>query len=71
MMEVATQLAQNCPIPGISEAASLVSFLVKLVSDSRDNSRGVEERLKRCRSIITLLESAAKVFAKVREAVLL
>lgn len=66
LMEVATELAQNCPVPGVSEAASLMSFLVKLVSDSRGNNRGVEERLRRCRSVITLLQNAAKVFGKVR-----
>lgn len=66
LMEVATELSQNCPVPGVSEAASLMTFLVKLVSDSRGNSRGVEERLRRCRSVITLLENASKVFGKVR-----
>eukprot|EP00752_Nemacystus_decipiens_P008242 g7369.t2 len=46
---------------GISEAATLMSILIKLVSDSRDNNKRTRKRLKRCQSIITLLENAAKV----------
>lgn len=66
MLEEATKLAQNCQIPLVSEAATLMSLIVKLVSDSRDNIRGIEKRLARCRSVITLLGNATKVIGKVR-----
>ncbi|CAM9385073.1 unnamed protein product [Ectocarpus fasciculatus] len=64
MLEAATELAQNCSIPFVSEAATLMSQIVKLVSDSQDNNRGIEKRLARCSSIIALLESAAVVVGK-------
>ncbi len=66
MLEVATELAQNCQIPLVSEAATLMSLIVRLVSDSRDNNRGTKNGLARCRSVIILLRSAAKVIGKVR-----
>lgn len=66
MLEVVTELAHNCSVPGVSEAATLMSVLVKLVSDSRDTTKGIEKSLKRCRSIIKLLEDAATLFGKVR-----
>lgn len=66
MLEITTELAQNCSVPGICEAATLVSILINLVSDSRDNSRKVEKGLARCRSLVTLLQKAFKVFGKVR-----
>lgn len=66
MLEVATELAHNCSVPGVSEAATLMSVLVKLVSDSRENATGMEKSLKRCRSIFKLLEDAAMLFGKVR-----
>ncbi|CAM9565340.1 unnamed protein product [Ectocarpus sp. 6 AP-2014] len=64
MLEAATELAQNCSIPFVSEAATLISQIIKLVSDRQDNTRGVEKKLARCRSIISLLENAAKVVGK-------
>lgn len=66
IVEIATDLAQNCSVPLVSEAATLMSHIVKLVSDSQDNMRGIEKRLARCRSIIVLLKSAADVVGKVR-----
>lgn len=66
VMEAARDLAQQSPILGVSEAATLVSILVDLVSDGRDSLGGGEERLKRCRSIVTLLQRASKVLGKVR-----
>lgn len=63
--ELAQQLALNSQIPGISEAAGAVSIVVKLLTDNRDNKNGTEASLKRCRSIVVLLQRAAKVLGKV------
>lgn len=64
VLEAAQELANNCQTPGISEAATVVSILVNLVSDSRDSDS--DARLRQCRAIITMLERAAKVVGKVR-----
>lgn len=64
-LEAAQELALHCQIPVVSEAAAVVSILVKLVSDSRDNSSGGETRLRQCRSIVFMLEQAARVAGKV------
>lgn len=66
VMEAARDLAQSSPILGVSEAATAVSILVDLVTNSKDNQSGGEERLKRCRSIVVLLQRASKVLGKVR-----
>ena len=66
VVEAGHQLASNSAIPGICEAARLVSILVRLVTDYRDGSSEVEWRVKRCRSIIFMLERAGEVLAKVR-----
>ncbi|CAM9849968.1 unnamed protein product [Ectocarpus sp. 6 AP-2014] len=58
VLAAAEKLAHSCQIPGISEAATAVSILIRLVLDSRDltSSPGV----KRCRSIVVMLERASK-----------
>ncbi len=66
VMEAAHELAHNCQIPGVGEAAAAVSILVKLVSDSRDVNSGVDANLRQCRSIVMMLERAAKVADQVR-----
>ncbi|CAB1116130.1 unnamed protein product [Ectocarpus sp. CCAP 1310/34] len=62
MLVAAKDLAHHCQIPGVSEAATAVSILIHLVLDNRDltSSAGV----KRCRSIVMMLERAAKVLGK-------
>ncbi|CAN0419495.1 unnamed protein product, partial [Scytosiphon promiscuus] len=67
-MVAAQELAERSQIPGVGEAAALVSILVNLVADSRSNAEGAEARLKQCRSIIRLLQRAAEVLGKVRDA---
>ncbi|CAM9718817.1 unnamed protein product, partial [Ectocarpus sp. 8 AP-2014] len=59
VLAAAEELAHNCQIPGVCEAATAVSILIRLVLDSRDltSSPGV----KRCRSIVIMLQRAAKV----------
>lgn len=66
VMAAAHELAQHCQIPGVSEAATVLSILVRLVSDSQDNLGQGDANLKRCRSIVVMLERAAKVLGKVR-----
>ncbi|CAM9478389.1 unnamed protein product, partial [Ectocarpus fasciculatus] len=58
VLAAAEELAHHCQIPGVSEAATALSILIHLVLDRRDltSSPGV----KRCRSIVMMLERAAK-----------
>lgn len=65
MIEAAAELAGSCPVPGVSEAATLVSLLTKLVSDSRDNSASNNTSLRSCQSIMVMLNSAAEVLGQV------
>lgn len=65
VMAAAEELAHHCQIPGVSEAASAVCIIANLVSDSRDNVRASESRLRQCRSIVMALKRADKVAAKV------
>lgn len=67
VLEAAQDLAQRSQILGVSEAATLVSILVKLVTDKRGNIAGVEWRVKRCRSIIIILQRAEKLLGKVSQ----
>lgn len=61
----AQQLAENCEIPGVSEAATMVSILVSLVTDHRDNIGRTEREAKRCRSIVVMLQRASEVLGTV------
>lgn len=63
--ELAQQLALNSQIPGVSEAAGAVSILVDLLTNNRENKKGAEASLKRCGSIVVMLQRAAKVLGKV------
>ncbi|CAM9606844.1 unnamed protein product, partial [Hapterophycus canaliculatus] len=62
VMDAAQELANHCQTPGISEAATIVSILANLVSDSRDDDS--DARLRQCRAIVMMLERAAKVAGK-------
>ncbi|CAM9121323.1 unnamed protein product, partial [Ectocarpus sp. 13 AM-2016] len=64
VLAAAEELAHHCQIPGVSEAATAVSILIHLVLDSRDLTSRGEAAVKRCRSIVTMLERAAKVLGK-------
>lgn len=64
--DAATDLARECSIPGISEAAALVSILVQLVSDHRGSTRMVESNLRWCLTVVVMLKRAAKVLRQVR-----
>lgn len=64
--EAARDLALNCHIPGVAEVAAAVSILANLVTDNRDNAnKCTAASLKRCRSIVMLLQRAARVLGKV------
>lgn len=63
--QAAQELAGSCSIPGVTEAATAVSILVKLVTDNRDNKKNVDASLGRCRSTVMMLRRAEQVFGKV------
>lgn len=66
VVEAARNLATQSHFPGVSEAATLVSILVNLVSDDHACSAEVESRVKRCRLVIMMLQRASLVIGKVR-----
>ena len=67
VMEAATTVALSSNVPGVAEAATLVSLLVKLVVDYSENDGAVDCRVRCCRSIVAMLESASELFGKVRK----
>ena len=67
VMEAASAVASSSSIPGVSEAASLVSVLVKLVVDKKDNDITGDWRVRWCRSIVAVLERASELIEKVSE----
>lgn len=66
VLTVALELAQSSTVTGISEAATLVSVLVRLVADNASNPSAGDWRVRWCQSIIHLLERAELVLGKVR-----
>lgn len=66
ILEIAHKLARQSQCPGVSEAATLVSTLVNLISDGRSSSAEIDARLKKCRLLVAMLERAAMVLGKVR-----
>ena len=65
VLVAAQELAHHCQIPGVSEAAGAVCIMANLVTDSRDNARASETRLRQCRTIVMALKRAARVADKV------
>lgn len=68
VLEAAGALAEQSGVPGVCQAATLVSMLVKLAADCRESAAALEWRVKWCRSILMTLESAEEVLGKVKEA---
>lgn len=66
VLAAAQELARQCQVPGVSEAAAAVCIMANLVTDSHENERASESRLRHCRAIVMALERAAKVAEKVR-----
>ncbi|CAM9572153.1 unnamed protein product [Ascophyllum nodosum] len=64
VMEAASAVASSSSIPGVSEAARLVSVLVKLVVDRKDNDITGDWRVRWCRSIVAVLERASELVEK-------
>lgn len=62
----AEEIAKMSSIAGISEAATLVSVLVRLFADSRDNAARSDSRVRWCRSILVMLQRAETLLEKVR-----
>ena len=65
VMDAAMELAKSSQIPGVSEAATALSILAKMVSNSRDTES--DARLRRCRWIVRMLGQASEVAEKVRK----
>lgn len=65
VLAAAQELARHCQIPGVSEAAAAVCIMANMVTDSRENDRASESRLRQCRTIVLALKRAAKVAEKV------
>ncbi|CAM9241803.1 unnamed protein product [Scytosiphon promiscuus] len=61
VLAAAQELAHHCQTPGISEAATAVCIMARLVTDSRDSDRASDLRLRQCRLIVVALKRAAKV----------
>lgn len=66
VLEAAAELAKTSAIPGVSDAATVISTLVKLVMEHCGVEGVAEWRMRWCRSILILLERAEKVLGKVR-----
>ncbi|CAM9364466.1 unnamed protein product, partial [Pylaiella littoralis] len=64
VLAAAQELAHHCQIPGVSEAATAVCMMANLVTDSRDNARASESRLRQCSTVVMALKRAAKVADK-------
>ena len=67
VMEAAEAVAISSSVPGVSEAATLISTLVKLVMEHQNSDRAAEWRLRWCRSIVTLLGQASEILGKVSQ----
>lgn len=65
VQDAAHILTDSCPLPLVTEAAALVSILAKLIGNSAGNAVERESKLKRCWSILKVLERSAEVLAKV------
>ena len=67
VMEAASAVASSSSIPGVSEAARLISVLVTFVVDKTDNDAAGDWRVRWCRSIVAVLERASELMEKVSE----
>lgn len=65
VLEVAHELAELSPFPGVKEVARVVIILVNLVTDKSDMNGAADNTVKRCASVMRLLQLAARVFEKV------
>ncbi|CAM9206277.1 unnamed protein product [Ectocarpus sp. 12 AP-2014] len=64
VLAAAQELARQCQVPGISEAAGVLCIMANLFTDSRENDRASDSRLRQCRSIVMAFKRAEKVVFK-------
>lgn len=65
VLESAVQLAQQSSIPGVSDAATLISGVVRLILDHQDGVEESKQRLRWCNSVVTILKRAEEVVSQV------
>lgn len=65
VLAAAQELARSCQVPGVSKAAAAVCIVANMVTDSCENDRASESRLRQCHTIVMALKRAAKVAEKV------
>ncbi|CAM9774536.1 unnamed protein product, partial [Scytosiphon promiscuus] len=64
VLAAAQELSRSCQVPGISEAAGVLCIMATLFTDSRENDKASDTRLRQCRSIVMALKRAEKVVGK-------
>lgn len=65
VLEAAQVLARTSTIPGVAEMAGLVVVLVNVAQDDSDITGAGDNTVKRCRSVLLLVQRAAEVLDKV------
>lgn len=66
VLHSADQIARNSTFVGISEAATVVSVLVRLIADHEGNPGEGDWRVRWCRSMLVMLARAETLLGKVR-----
>ena len=66
VLGAAQELARMSQFPGVTELAGLVIILMNMVSDKSDIIGVADNMVKRCRSVMFLLQRAASIFQEVR-----
>lgn len=65
VLAAAQELARSCQVPGVAEAAGVLCIMANLFTDSRENDKASDTRLRQCRSIVMALKRTEKVVGKV------
>ena len=65
VIDAAQELATMCTVPGVAEVAGLVIVLMNLLEDSSNTMGAGENMVKRCRSVLLLVQRAAGVLGEV------
>ena len=65
VIRAAQDLARMSQIPGVAEASGLVIVLMNMVTDSSDIVGEADSMVKRCRTVMLLLQRATGVFVEV------
>ena len=67
VLETAGAVARSTNVPGVTQAISLISVLVKLVVEHQNSDDAAKWWLALCRSVVMLLEQASEALGKVRQ----